>query len=184
MKKYVLFAGVNGAGKTTLYQTNSEYLSLPRVNLDEIVREFGSWKIEEDVVKAGIIAVRKIKEYLDSGISFNQETTLCGRSVIRNIKRALEQGYSIDLNYVGLETAELAIERVRKRVLNGGHGIPEADIVRRYEESINNLKLVIPLCNHVRIYDNTVSFRKIASFYEGKCTDKADVIPEWVKKIL
>lgn len=35
MKKYVIFAGVNGAGKTTLYQTNEEYLDLPRVNVDE-----------------------------------------------------------------------------------------------------------------------------------------------------
>ena len=36
MKLYVIFAGVNGAGKTTLYQTNDEYRSLPRVNLDEM----------------------------------------------------------------------------------------------------------------------------------------------------
>lgn len=40
MKKYLIFAGVNGAGKTTLYQTNNEYKDLPRVNMDEIVREF------------------------------------------------------------------------------------------------------------------------------------------------
>ena len=49
MKSFVIFAGVNGAGKTTLYQTNEEYMELPRVNLDEIVRNIGSWKSEKDV---------------------------------------------------------------------------------------------------------------------------------------
>lgn len=56
MKKYIIFAGVNGAGKTTLYQTDRAYKKLPRVNLDEIVREFGSWKNSADVIKAGKIA--------------------------------------------------------------------------------------------------------------------------------
>lgn len=61
MKKYVIFAGVNGAGKTTLYQTNEEYLDLPRINLDEIVRGIGSWKNSRDISEAGIIAVREIR---------------------------------------------------------------------------------------------------------------------------
>ncbi len=71
MKRYVLFGGVNGAGKTTLYQTNETYLNMPRINMDEIVREFGSWRVPADVSKAGMIAVRKIKDYFEKGISFN-----------------------------------------------------------------------------------------------------------------
>lgn len=49
MKRYILFAGCNGVGKSTLYQTNDMFLDLPRVNMDEIVREFGSWKNQADV---------------------------------------------------------------------------------------------------------------------------------------
>ena len=59
MEKYVLFAGVNGAGKTTLYQANTGLKALPRVNVDEIVREFGSWNNPADVAAAGRKAVRK-----------------------------------------------------------------------------------------------------------------------------
>lgn len=44
MKRYILFAGCNGVGKSTLYQTNDLFRNMPRVNMDEIVREFGSWK--------------------------------------------------------------------------------------------------------------------------------------------
>lgn len=46
--------------------------------------------------------------------------------------------------YEGLESADLAVWRVRSRV-----------------------KKAIPLCDKVRIYDNTVAFRPVADFAEG-----------------
>ncbi len=63
--------------------------------MDEIVREFGSWRNEADAFKAGKIAIGKIKKYFEDGESFNQEVTLCGNSVWSNIVRAREQGYQI-----------------------------------------------------------------------------------------
>ena len=92
MKKYILFAGVNGAGKTTLFQANEDYLGILRINMDEIVREFGSWRVPADASKAGMLAVRKIKEYFETGVSFNQETTLCGHMIFRNIDKAKQLG--------------------------------------------------------------------------------------------
>lgn len=79
MKKYILFAGVNGAGKTTLYQTNPHIHNMARVNLDEIVRKNGDWKNQGDIMEATREAVSMIKNYFETGISFNQETTLCGK---------------------------------------------------------------------------------------------------------
>ena len=184
MKRYVIFAGVNGAGKTTLYQTNRDYKDMPRINMDEIVREFGSWRVSADTAKAGMLAVRKIKEYFEKGVTINQETTLCGHMIFKNIERAKQLGYEVDLNYVGLNSVELAKERVAIRVNNGGHGIPEEDIERRYYESINNLAKIIPMCDHVKIYDNSRSFTKVASFLKGECVDSAEYIPEWCKVVL
>lgn len=184
MKKYVIFAGVNGAGKTTLYQANSKYKNLPRVNMDEIVRGFGSWKKDADIFKAGKIAVKQIKEYFENGKSFNQETTLCGYSIFKNVMKAKDLGYEVELFYVGLASAELAKERVEQRVRDGGHGIPPEDIERRYVESLENLKKIIPLCDRVIIYDNTKSFRKITSFINGECKDCAEEIPKWCEEIL
>lgn len=79
MKKYILLAGVNGAGKSTLYQSLQSLQDMPRVNVDEILREFGDWKNTTDVMAAGKIAVEKIARYFNEEITFNQETTLCGR---------------------------------------------------------------------------------------------------------
>lgn len=97
MKKYILIAGVNGAGKSTLYQTLDSLKDMKRVNTDEIVRSFGNWKNSQDVMKAGKIAVKEIKEAFATEISFNQETTLCGNSIIRNIEKAKTLGYEIEI---------------------------------------------------------------------------------------
>lgn len=79
MPRYVIFAGVNGAGKTTLYYSNPRLAKLPRVNVDEIVRSLGTWSDPADMIKAGRIAVSTIRDYLQRGVSFNQEK-LCAEN--------------------------------------------------------------------------------------------------------
>lgn len=182
MKRYVIFAGVNGAGKTTLYQTDEVIKGLPRVNLDEIVRKHGNWKNPRDVAAAGKRAVVLIRQYMTEGKSFNQETTLCGKSILRNIEKAKEIGYQIEIYFVGLASAELAIERVKQRVKAGGHGIPEADILRRYEGSMENLIRILPMCDRVELYDNTELFYQVATFEKGHCIDRVNTIPDWCKR--
>lgn len=184
MKKYIIFAGVNGAGKSTLYQTNSQLFDIPRINVDEIVRDFGNWKNTQDIMTAGKIAVKRLKNYINEGISFNQETTLCGKSILRNIQLAKATGYYIELYYVGVDSVETAKERVRQRVLAGGHGIPEQDIEKRYQESLQNLKKVLPLCDLVVLYDNTDILVNIADFENGVCTRKVSKLPKWVEDVL
>ncbi len=182
MKKYVIYAGVNGAGKSTFYNMKSQY-SLPRVNTDEIVKELGDWKNVTDVMRAGKIAVKRIDEYFSQGISFNQETTLCGHSIFRNMQRAKQQGYVIELFYVGLDSAEIAKERIAKRVERGGHGIPDEDVERRYVESLKNLRRAIELCDLVSINDNTETMRRFAIYRNGQLCLLSRNVPEWFRRI-
>ena len=85
MPKYIVFAGPNGCGKSTLYHTNSSYSELPRINVDEIARENGlDWKNPQHLLKAGKIAVEKLNACFASLMSFNQETTLCGKSILNS----------------------------------------------------------------------------------------------------
>lgn len=184
MKKYVLIAGVNGVGKSTLYQSLQSLQDMPRVNTDEILREFGDWRNIGDVIVAGKIAVKRISQYFDEGITFNQETTLCGKSILCNIKKAKKRGYFIELHYIGVESVDIAKERVLERVKQGGHGIAEKEIEKRYVNTFDNLKLILPECDLTAFYDNTLEFRRFAIYKNGNPVRVSHNVPIWYKRFV
>ena len=115
-----------------------------RVNSDEIVvANGGDWRNPSEQARAMKEAVKLIKKCLNDQCDFNQETTLTGKSIINNIIKAGEKGFKIKMNYIGLDNAGIAVERVNIRVSNGGHGIAKEDILRRYDNSLINLKEII-----------------------------------------
>lgn len=181
MKRYVIIAGVNGSGKSTLYQLLDNIKDMERVNTDEIVRSFGDWRVGADVVKAGKIAVNKINEFFDRGISFNQETTLCGRSILKNIDKAKKLGYRIELHYIGVNSVDIAKSRIAYRVEHGGHGIPDKDVERRYYESFEQLKNVMDKCDMIVLYDNTEAFSRFAIITNDGSILSDDKVPKWYK---
>ena len=156
MKTYTLFAGVNGAGKSTLYKLLDINFGL-RINVDEIIRTKYNhdWQNPNAQMQAGRIAVKLLQNCLQGNVSFNQETTLTGLTIITNIQKAKTNGFNISLYYVGLESAELSVERVEIRKKAGGHGIPKEDLHRRYSNSFKNLEHILPLCDNVQVYDNS-----------------------------
>ncbi len=124
-----------------------------------------------------------IKEYFDQGITFNQETTLCGTSIIQNIKLAKLLGYKIELHYVGVASVDIAKVRIAHRVSQGGHGIPDADVERRYTESFKRLKEIFSVCDLAVLYDNTESFNRFAIYQGGNLCNLADSQLEWYKEL-
>lgn len=184
MKKYILLAGVNGAGKSTLFSIISSLNEIEKINLDETVSEIGDWRDSKAVVQAGRLVISRINEYFNSEKSFSQETTLCGSSILHNIQRAKDLGYYIEMHYVGLDSADTAKKRVENRVKRGGHGIPDADIERRYIETLDNLKLVLPQCDLAAIYDNTEGFRRFAIYKDGRCVRQSSCIPDWYQNAM
>lgn len=184
MKKYILIAGVNGAGKSTLYHILEELYEMPRINTDEIISEIGRWDNINDVIKAGKIVIEKIQKYFEQGISFNQETTLCGKTIIKNIKRAKKENYFVEVHYVGVDSVEIAKERVHYRISKGGHGIPDKDIERRYMESFCKLVDILDECDLITFYDNTEYFERFAIYKNGRMEILLDKIPMWFGKLM
>ena len=86
--------------------------------------------------------------------------------------------------YVGVDSVEIAKERVKSRVIAGGHGIPEQDIERRYQESLNQLKFIMPLCDILELYDNTEVFAKAARFEQGICIEAKAKLPIWAEMLM
>lgn len=185
MKIYTIFAGVNGAGKSTLY--NIEIIKNndlgKRINTDEIVKEIGEWKNSSDQIKAARIGISWRNEYIEKGISFNQETTLTGNTVLKGILKAKGKGFKIYLHYIGVKSVEIAKERVRIRVKNGGHGIPDKDIEKRYVESFENLKKSFKICDKITIYDNSEYIKECLLVENGNIIWDEN-IPEWLENII
>lgn len=181
MARYTIFAGVNGAGKTSIYRSiyYEKNKFEKRINTDEMVSRIGSWKDDNLQIKCAREAIKLINYYIKNNISFNQETTLSGKSIVRNIKKAKEKGFYIVMNYIGVDNPGIAKDRVKFRVLKGGHGIPDDAIERRYYESLENLKELISVSDEINIYDNTNKFCYICSICNGTIRWKRDVIPKW-----
>ena len=93
-------------------------------------------------MQAGRLMLRLIDRYVGSGESFALETTLSGRSYARMIPNWQAQGYRVRLIFLRLPNADMAIDRVRIRVMQGGHNIPEDVIRRRFDAGIRNFQQV------------------------------------------
>ena len=172
MKKVLyIFAGVNGAGKSTLYNSenlDNEIKYSTRINTDEIVRKIGDWKNNSDQIKAAKIAINLRNDCLKYGKSFNEETTLTGKTILKTIDKAKELGYELQLFYVGVNNPEIAKERIRNRVEKGGHNIADEIVEKRYYESLKNLKQMITKFDEVYLYDNSIKYKHIFSFINNK----------------
>ena len=185
-KNLYLFAGVNGVGKSTMYNSQIEegIKQSIRINTDEIVRTFGDWKNNADQIKAAKIAIKLRNHCFEEGKSFNEETTLTGKTILKTIDRAKELGYKIYLYYIGVDSPEIAKERVRNRVLKGGHDISSEVIEKRYYESLENLKKIISKCNYVDIYDNTDIYKLVFSFANNEIIKNSISSSEWAKEAI
>jgi predicted ABC-type ATPase len=99
--------------------------------------------------------LKRIDSFIDQRHSFAFETTGAGRVHLRTLSRCREAGYHVGLIFVHLASAELAIDRVKARVRQGGHSVRDADIERRYRKSLSLLKEYMALADEVKLLDNT-----------------------------
>jgi predicted ABC-type ATPase len=157
-KQLYVIAGCNGAGKTT-----ASFTLLPDildcrefVNADEIARGLSPFQPERVSWEAGRIMLARIQELQKNGVNFAFETTLATKSYHSKILQAQETGYHVTLLFFWLQHVELAIERVKIRVQEGGHDIEPEVIKRRYIRGIRNLfEIYWPLCDDVMIFDSS-----------------------------
>jgi predicted ABC-type ATPase len=169
----LLIGGPNGAGKSTVAPgLIGELLgTAPFVNADVIARGIaGAAKADDVAYEAGRRALQRIRDLLEARASFAFESTLSSRSLANTLTGARGAGYRVTLAYVWVPSAEVAIERVARRVAGGGHGIPEDVIGRRYARSLANLRdLYLPLADAFRIYDhsNAGQPQRVAEQSEG-----------------
>lgn len=157
-KKLYIIAGCNGAGKTTAsFTILPEILDCKEfVNADEIAKGLSPFQPEKVSFQAGRIMLNRIDELLSENENFAFETTLATRSYKSKIEEAKKNGYQVTLLFFWLQNIELAQERVKIRVSEGGHNIEPEVIKRRYSKGIKNLfDIYLPIVDGALIFDNS-----------------------------
>jgi predicted ABC-type ATPase len=179
MPRLYIISGCNGAGKTTAsYSLLPEMLNCSEfVNSDEFAKSLSPFKPENAAIQASRYMLMKIRYLLKRRSDFAVETTLATRTLLKTVRMAQKEGYSITLLYFWLNSPELAIERVKARVESGGHNIPEETIIRRYHVGIDYFfHDYAPISDRWILADNSQApFRVVA---EGSKQDVVNIRDE------
>jgi predicted ABC-type ATPase len=126
------------------------------VNADLIAAGLSPFTPELAALRAGRLMLEEIRGYIGRRESFAFETTLSGRLFARYIQQWQETGYRIKLIFLSLPDVEIAVERVRIRVAQGGHDVEESVIRRRFDKGWNNFHNIYKrLVDAWVLYDNS-----------------------------
>jgi predicted ABC-type ATPase len=196
---YVL-AGTNGAGKSSVGGAMFLRQGTTYFNPDEAAKRIlaANPGVTQDIANsaAWYEGKRLLQRAIDEGLGFAFETTLGGGTITAMLESALSGGAEVRIWYVGLNSPELHIARVKARVTAGGHDIAEEKIRERYDRSRINLLRLLPKLTELRVYDNSEDAdpatctapepKLILHMEQGRVLDVCDltIAPEWTKPIL
>ena len=156
-----IVAGPNGSGKSTLYSNlvvESRKETILILNPDKLAKKIA---LNESLEygDANREAVVRIEKWLGSCVETYQtigvETVLSTDKYRKLVVLAKERGFTINLAYVFLSNAELNVERVKIRVSEGGHDVPEEKIKARRDRSFHQLSWFFEKADKAFIFDNS-----------------------------
>ena len=196
---YVL-AGVNGAGKSSIGESEFRSQGSPVFNPDTIAQQIRLLHPDISLTLANAHAWQIGKSLLEQAIAgghdYRFETTLGGRTIAQLLEKAARSGHRLRIWFCGLASPDLHLRRVQSRVALGGHDIPEGKIRERWNRSRENLVRLLPLIDHLRVYDNSADADPseglkpepvlLLEMKRGTITAPADLsgAPDWAKPVI
>lgn len=171
MQEIIIIAGPNGAGKTSFA---NQYLpaaeeELVFVNADEIAREIADPTLSRTALdlRAGREMLTRIAVLVERRSEFMFETTLASLTYAQKIPVWQRSGYSVGLIYLRLPTVEASIRRVRRRVAEGGHDVPDDIIRQRFLKSLDYFeRLYKPVVDEWSIWDSLEGEFRLAEMWD------------------
>jgi predicted ABC-type ATPase len=154
----IVIAGPNGAGKTTFAR---EFLPKDTrvvrfVNTDLIASGLSPLRPELAALAAGRLFLKELDRLARTRSDFAFESTLSGLTYLGRLKRWKPAGYRIEIVYLQLRSSRLAFRRIAARVKQGGHDVPRADVLRRFDRSWTNFETSYKLLADTwSVYDNS-----------------------------
>ena len=108
--------------------------------------------------RCGRLFLHELDRLAKMRASFAFESTLSGLSYVNRLKKWNAAGYRIEIVYLRLPSKSLALRRIASRVKQGGHNVPKADVIRRFDRSRMNFQNVYRLlADGWTVYDNSHS---------------------------
>ena len=142
--------------------------------------------VEVNAYFASVAADFLRRQLLAQRISFTFETVMSSPDKVRLLEQAQGLGYRTYLYYIATDDPEINISRVRARVNQGGHDVPEDKIVSRYHRSLELLMAAIRHADRAYIFDNSspaTDHTWLAEVTEGRMLElKMDRMPAWFKR--
>lgn len=195
-----MLAGVNGAGKSSIGGAFLRARGASYYNPDEAAQAIRAARPELDPREANSLAWYKGRDLLQEAIEhrhdFNFESTLGAHTIPSMLEKAAADGARVNIWFVGLDSLERHIARVKARHKAGGHDIPEPDIRRRYQTSRENLVWLMPGLATLLAYDNSAEAdpkagmrpkpKLVLHFEKGRIVAPGDLraTPGWAKAIV
>jgi predicted ABC-type ATPase len=158
-----LIAGPNGCGKSSFYNHTdiegwggSVWIINPDLLTQRIVEQEGL-----DVAAANLQAVQRIETWLFDSLDVHQtvgvETVLSTGKYRPLVAQAKVRGFEVRLVYVLVRNADIQVERIRLRVAEGGHHVPEEKTRARRERSFRQLVWFLEQADRAWVYDNSTA---------------------------
>ncbi|MDV3126321.1 zeta toxin family protein [Mycobacterium sp. 21AC1] len=181
MKRVDVVVGPNGAGKSTFVAVTLAPL-LPGcafVNADEIARQRWPADAAAHSYDAARIAAKTRATLIEMGRPFIAETVFSHPSKLDLIHEAHAAGYTVVVHAL-LIPEDLAVQRVRHRVLAGGHHVPEEKIRQRHHRLWPLVADAVSCADIATAYDNSRHRgpRIVARFNSGVALG-SPTWPEW-----
>ena len=152
----VIVGGPNGSGKSTFADEFSARTGIPYLGADAIAAELAPQDLLSVRIQAGKLFVRRLEAAIASGQSLVVESTLSGRGLLHHISQAQQAGFEITLVFVTLDDPALCIARIRERVSQGGHSVPDEDVRRRFYRARQLFwSLYRPVADNWQLFSNS-----------------------------
>ena len=181
MPELIIFAGASGVGKTSLCQFLDFNEMYDIINADAIlVEDGGDWRSPVDVLNAGRKTLKKVYENIENNRSFTFETTRLSTYTTQIVKQAKKRNYKVTLNFISVNSLDIAMKRIEYRVKNGGHDIDESVIKERFENRYRGLAKLMKICDASFIYDNSDNLTIVGATHLGEML-YSDKSSDWFK---
>ena len=175
-KRFWLIAGPNCVGKTTYAFKHVVAISgsVNFVNMDEIARGLSPLAPVAAEREAARVALWRARFFIANDIVFSMETTMSGNVHRALMEEAREAGLSPVLLYFSVREPEISLQRIARRVAEGGHDVAEDVVRRRFTRSHANLPRYAAAADLWRVYEASGTKPCLALEGRGETLDHRD----------